>query len=376
MKKVKRLISALLALCLCLALCACSSGAGEAAESPEVEGTAEENPAAEAAQAADTEAAAETRIFTDSAGRDVEIPADIERIIPSGDMAMMFIWPLAADKLVSVARTPTELQAKYFGGKTNGLPETGNLYKTGDQLNLEEVASLNADIIIDFGEAKDDIASDLDGLQELLGIPCVFISGSLEDSADSYRMLGELLNMPDEAEALAVYIEKVIGTAQEVFKTVEKKDAVVLNGSDSLGCVASGTYFDEIWAYMLNNIAVVEESQMYAATSIDFEQLAEWNPEYIFFYNGAEPENIAEDEVWAELSAVKDGKYYSVPAGPYSFVSPPSINRYLAIVWLSEILYPGEFGWDAKEMTQEFYKLFYLYELDDAGYEELLSTTD
>ena len=197
-------------------------------------------------------------------------------------------------------------------------------------------------------------------------------SGTLENSADSYRMLGELLGMPEEAEELAAYVEKVIGTTQKVFETTEKKDAVILNGSDGLGCVASGTYFDEIWAYMLHNIAVVEQSQMYASTGIDFEQLANWDPEYLFFYNGAEPENIVSADSWQELSAVKAGNYYSVPQGPYDFVSPPSVNRYLAIIWIGDTVYPGAFDWDAQEMIREFYRLFYHYELNEAGYAELI----
>lgn len=361
---MKKIIALLLAFVMAFSLCACGAAKEENAQNDEV------------GQNENTEnGAEETRVFTDSAGRQVEIPMDIQRIIPSGDMAQMFLWPLGGDKLVAVSRRLNDLQKEYLGDATDALPEVGNLYKTGDQLNIEEVAMLNADIIIDFGEAKENIAEDLDALQALLGVPCVFISGTLENSADSYRMLGELLNMPQEAEELAEFVEKVIETAQKAFETVEKKDAVVLNGTDGLGCIASGTYFDEIWAYMLNNVAVTDQPQMYASTGIDLEQLANWDPEYIFFYNGAEPADIATAGGWADLKAVQEGKFYSVPAGPYSYVSPPSVNRYLAIIWLSEILYPGEFGWDTAEMTKEFYNLFYHYELDEAGYEKLLETT-
>lgn len=312
-----------------------------------------------------------TRVFVDSAGRSVEVPANITRVIPSGDMAQMFIWPLAADKLVSVSSALTDEQMKYLGTECAGLPETGNLYKTGSELNIEEVASLDAQIIIDFGEAKDTIKEDLDNLQELLGIPCVFIEGGLEDSAESYRMLGELFGMQQEAEPLADYIDNIVNTTNEVFNTTEKKNGVVLNGSDGLGCVASGTYFDEIWAYMLNNVAVVEEGQMYAATNINFEQLAAWNPEYLFFYNGTEAETFVNEASWSQLSAVAQDKYYSVPSGPYDFVSPPTVNRYLAIVWLSEIMYPDDFSWDAKALTQEYYDLFYHYDLSDEEYAQL-----
>ena len=112
--------------------------------------------------ASPTQTAGGTRTFVDSAGRSVEVPTDIERIIPSGSMAQTFVWPLAADKLVSVGDKFTDEQLKYLGDKYRDLPVTGNLYKTGSKLNVEEVAKLNPQIIIDFGEPKDTIVQDLD----------------------------------------------------------------------------------------------------------------------------------------------------------------------------------------------------------------------
>ena len=173
----------------------------------------------------------------------------------------MFIWPLAADKLATVSRTLTEEQKYYLGTSTEGLSETGNLYKTGSQLNIEEVAAVSPDIIIDFGEPKDTIVEDLDNLQELLGIPCVFIEGNLHDTVTSYRMLGDLLNESEKAEELALFVEDIVGTTEEVLADTEKKTVVVLNGTDGLGCIAKGTYFDEIWSLMMDNVAVVDESQ-------------------------------------------------------------------------------------------------------------------
>ena len=358
---MKKILALILTLTMVFSLCACGAEENE----PEAQGKKTEAPAENA------EMPAESRMFTDSVGREVEVPADIRRIIPSGGMAMMFMWPLAGDRIISVDHRLNEMQTKYLGHSCDNLPETGNLYRVGEEMNIEEVAKLNADIIIDFGEAKESIGKDLDELQELLGVPCIFISGTLENSADSYRMLGELLGMEAEAEKIAVYIEELVDTVHKVFESTEKKDAVILNGSDALGCVASGTFFDEIWAFMVNNIAVVDEAQMYTSTGIDFEQLANWDPEYLFIYGSNDPETIVDADSWQELSAVKNNKYFGVPKGPYGYVTPPSVNRYLAAIWLSEVVYPGVFPWDAKEMIKEFYDLFYHYELSDAEYTEI-----
>ena len=378
MKKQISVILAALMTASLLAGCGASSQGVSSSEAP-ARTTQEEQqtagtPAAGADSVSEAGNEADVRIFVDSAGREVEVPVEIKSIIPSGDMAQMFIWPLASDKLATVSKTLSETQKHYLGNSTDGLSETGNLYKTGSQLNIEEVAAIHPDIIIDFGEPKDTIVEDLDNLQELLGIPCVFIEGNLVDTASSYRMLGDLLNMPEEGERLAAYVEDIVGTVDRVFETTEKKDVVVLNGTDGLGCIASGTYFDEIWAYMMNNIAVVEEGQMYASTGIDIEQLAIWDPEYLFFYNSVDPETIVDQAAWSELTAVKNGHYYGVPTGPYSFVSPPSINRYLAMIWIAETVYPDDFDWDMQEKITEFYDLFYHFDLTDEEFEALMNT--
>ena len=152
---------------------------------------------------------------------------------------------------------------------------------------------------------------------------------------------------------------------------MEKKTAVILNGTDGLGCVAAGSFQDEIWAFMLRNAAVVDDAQMYKSTSIDPEQLANWDPDYLFFYNSPDPETIIDGGIWGELSAVKNGRVFAVPTGPWGYSYPPSVNRYLAVLWLSEVMYPGEFPWDARALTKEYYDIFYRYALSDAEYETL-----
>lgn len=314
----------------------------------------------------------ETRTFVDSAGREVEIPANIERIIPSGQLAQSFMWPLAADRLVSLNVAMTEDQLAYVGSQYADLPITGNLYQTGSELNIEEVASLNAQIIIDFGEPKDTIVEDLDNLQKILGIPCIFIEGSFTNTADAYRMLGDLLGEQEEAEEIAAYVENITSTVDGVFENTEKKTLVFANSSDGLGCIAQGTFFDEIWSYMGNNVAVVPDAQMYWFSTVSMEQLQTWDPEFIFFYSKDAYDNAQTDPMWSGLQAVQNGKCYTIPQYPIDFCFSPSVNRYMGIMWLATIMYPDSFDWNLREKVDEYYDLFYHCEMTDELYEKLM----
>ncbi|MDR0551584.1 MAG: ABC transporter substrate-binding protein, partial [Spirochaetaceae bacterium] len=52
---------------------------------------------------ADSEAPASVRVWTDSAGRVVEVPAKIERIAPSGPLAQIILYSLCPDKVIGWA---------------------------------------------------------------------------------------------------------------------------------------------------------------------------------------------------------------------------------------------------------------------------------
>ncbi|MBO4872300.1 MAG: ABC transporter substrate-binding protein [Lachnospiraceae bacterium] len=322
-----------------------------------------------------TEALPATRMFTDSVGREVEVPTNIQHILPSGNMAATFLWPLCADKLASLASSFSAEALKYYGQQYKDLPITGDLYKTGSKMNIEEVARLNPDIIIDFGEPKNAITEDLNNLQDLLGIPCVFIEGSFGNSGQAYRMLGDLLNMPEEAEAIASYIEGILSQTDKVFETVPKKTLASVSKSSGTGagCVAKGTYFDEIWSYMGENVVVVPDGKMYGSTTVSMEQLQIWDPEYLFVSDTEDYESILKDPAWAELKAVKNGNVYVSPKQPQSFVSYPSVNRYIGIIWMAEILYPDQFDWDVKAEIVRFYDMFYHCTLTEEMLEELIS---
>ena len=46
--------------------------------------------------------------------------------------------------------------------------------------------------------------------------------------------------------------------------------------------------------------------------------------------------------------------------------SPPSVQRYLGMIWLPVVLYPEYCDYDVKAEILEYYRLFYGCELSDA----------
>jgi len=104
----------------------------------------------------------------------------------------------------------------------------------------------------------------------------------------------------------------------------------------------------------------------------DLEQISVWDPEVIFFSSNSVYATVADDPAWSNLTAIKDGRYYEVPAYPYNwFGSPPSVQRYLFLLLAGQLLYTEYVSYDIKAKIKEYYSLFYGHELTDAEFDGL-----
>ena len=61
-----------------------------------------------------------------------------------------------------------------------------------------------------------------------------------------------------------------------------------------------------------------------------------------------------------------------MPDVPHNWMgSPPSVQRYLGMIWLTAELYPEFCDYDVKAEILEYYSLFYGCTLTDAQYEAI-----
>ena len=133
-----------------------------------------------------------TRIVTDSAGREVEIPSEITKIAPSGPLAQIVLYTVSPDKLAGLAADFSDEAKQYIDEKYWGLPKFGQFYGKNASLNMEALIAEAPDVIIDIGEAKKTVKEDMDALQEQLNIPVIFVEATLPTMADAYEMLGDI----------------------------------------------------------------------------------------------------------------------------------------------------------------------------------------
>lgn len=353
-KNVKRLLALVLALVMSLSLFACGQ---KQQEDKTDDGTQTET----------------TRVFTDSCGREVTVPADIQKIAVSGPLAQMVVFAIAPDKMVGVANAWDESAKAYFGAKYLELPLLGQLYGGKGELNLETLLAAEPDVVIDVGEPKDSMAEDLDALQEQTGIPFVHIDAYLASMDDTYAMLGDLLAMPNEAQGLADYCRYAYDKVKAIADSVEKVNLLYVTGEEGLNVIARGSYHAEAIDMLCNNLAVVDEpSSKGTGNEVDMEQILNWNPDAVIFAPGSIYSTVADNENWQTIPAIRDGRYYEVPMGPYNWMGfPPSVQRILGMQWMAKVLYPDAADYDMYETTQTYFQLFYHCDLTAEQYAAL-----
>lgn len=354
MKNAKRLLALLLVLVMSVSLFAC----GQKQQPDAVDdGTQTET----------------TRVFTDSCGREVTVPADIQKIAVSGPLAQMVVFAIAPDKMVGVANAWDESAKAYFDAKYLDLPLLGQLYGGKGELNLETLLAAEPDVVIDVGEPKDSMAEDLDALQEQTGIPFVHIDAYLASMDDTYAMLGDLLAMPNEAQGLADYCRYAYDKVKAIADSVEKVNLLYVTGEEGLNVIAKGSYHAEVIDMLCNNLAVVDEpSSKGTGNEVDMEQILNWNPDAVIFAPGSIYSTVADNENWQTIPAIRDGRYYEVPMGPYNWMGfPPSVQRILGMQWMAKVLYPDAADYDMYETTQTYFQLFYHCDLTAEQYAAL-----
>jgi iron complex transport system substrate-binding protein len=324
-------------------------------------------------------AGGETTLFTDSVGRTVQIPVNIKRVVPSGSLTQMFLVAIAPDVLCTNAGRYSNESAAFMPKQVLNLPVVGQVFGTRD-FNYEEAAKLAPDIVIDLGDPMPKIGSDMDSITEKLMVPAIHITAKLESTPQAFRTLGKVLHREEKGEDLAVFCDKTIASINRIMEKVGENRVSVLYciGNNGLGVLASGTIHSEVLDKMTDNKAVVDNpASRGSGNEANMEQINLWNPQVILFAPDSIYENAATLPEWKEMSAVKNKRYYKVPDLPYNWMgSPPSINRYLGMLWLGAILYPQYADYDLYTEVAEYYKLFYGYDLSKEKFNEVMGNRD
>ena len=169
-----------------------------------------------------------TRTITDAAGRTVEIPATVERIVPLGNAPRMITYLGLASKVVGYGGSDpskvTPVTAYAYANKEvwADIPIVGTDSAGATAYYAEEIISVNPDVILCTytGELADEI-------QTKTGTPVIVVpQGTLfgEDYEQALLLIADVCGVGERAEEVITYINNCLADLETRASAVADTD--------------------------------------------------------------------------------------------------------------------------------------------------------
>ncbi len=359
------------------ALAGCGSGGSSQAESSAAETvSAEESPAE-----ADSGTEADTVVITDHAGRQVEVPAQINRVVVTDILPMASVLTVflgSADKIVGIH--PSSMSAAESGLLGELFPEileADTSFMAGGDLNVEQLLNLDPDVVLVNASSTELISA-----IENAGLTAVGISPSkwdydiLETYDQWIALLSQMFPESSKSEEISAYSKEVYGLVQERVKDIpeeEKKSILFLYNYDDNQIITSGKhFFGQYWADAIGGRNAAEEVEAENSNAvISMEQVYQWDPDVILITNftTAQPDDLYNNTIggndWSSVKAVTDGQVYKMPLGTYRSYTP-SADTPVTFLWMAKTVYPELFeDIDITAEVRDYYQELYGVTLTD-----------
>jgi iron complex transport system substrate-binding protein len=312
-------------------------------------------------------------VFTDAAGRRVNLPERVNRVLPAERNAEVLLYVLAPDKLAGLQRPSVRK------GKTPEAVVRPPVLRFRPGATASGVAgaarNARADMILDAGPVTPERAAFANAVQQQTGIPYVLVDDSFERMPSVLWTVGAVLGVSERASELRLFAENAIGgtRGELLIQRAETRPRVYYGvGPDGLTTPLPGTPAAEAVAEAgAINVAAPLGRDIYAR--ISREQLLAWDPEIIIAQYPRFYDALRRDRGWRRLSAVRNNKIYLEPGTPFGWIDdPPGINRLIGLSWLSALFYPAPTHEELRGMVCEFYDRFYRVRLANARLNDML----
>ena len=302
-------------------------------------------------------------IISDQTGREVMVPASVERVvtIPIPAASMMIAIDGGTDRLVGMH--PKSKSALEEGILKDFFPEAleirSDVVGDGFMPNVETLLQVDPQLVFQWGHLGADVTDPL----ENAGInTALLLYGNQEYLEGWMKAFGTVLGKEDKAQRLLDWHHSTLNEIRGGMEAVPlgKKPRVLyfLRYLTSKSVAARGTYND----FYLNLAGAVNPAgDMKSFPEVSEEQIIAWDPQIILlngFESDLSPADVYANEKLADVSAVKSRKVYKVPLGGYRW-DPPNQESPLMWKWLAMVFHPDLFSYDLRVEIAENYKWIY-----------------
>lgn len=306
-------------------------------------------------------------IVTDCIGREVQVPAQVDRIVClyafSGHVVTML------DKGANIVAVVNGLKRDVLLNEICPAISEASVPSVSGKINIEELIKTKPDLVFINSEiARSE--KEIDKLKKSK-IPYLVVEfRNIKEQQYAIEMIGRAVGNYDKAKRYNEYYQKCIDHVQNIVANIpmEQRSKLYHAVNEATRTDAKGTLPAD-WTQIAGaiNVSVNEDLKFldnkYFAS---LEQIYLWNPEVIIVNEDGVTDYLMTNKQWSNLEAVKNHKVFQLPNGISRWGHPGSLETPLAILWTAKTLYPDKFAsLDMVEEIQHFYQEFFNYQVTE-----------
>lgn len=306
----------------------------------------------------------------DALGRTVHFERAPTRIVCAGRGMLLvadclFLFPEASSRIVAMSRVGQ--------GRKNFLLALDPLYEKkailSHEVGPEQIAAARPDAVV----LKSYLAAGLGRILESLGIQVVYLSFETPQQYEQdISTIGSLFQNEERADEVSEFFRsraERVKNALFDLNASEKPKVLLLSTSGGDCCnafnVPSASWMQTALIEIAGGLPVWKDMKSGSGwTKISFEQIAAWDPDYIFitayFHNAVDVvANLRQERKWSRLSAVRNERFYAFPADFISW-DQPDPRWILGLTWCAKKMHPARFrGINMMGEVRNFYRILY-----------------
>ena len=310
-------------------------------------------------------------VITDALGRTVTFDKAPERIAIAGKALFMvadalYAFPEAKDRIAAMGST-----SQSNGDFITMIDDNAaaKITLADDSVGPEQIAAANPDCVI----LKTSNAEKLGTPLEALGIPVVYVDFETpEQYTRDFTNLGLLFQNEARAQEINQYYKEKVRAISDVTTGLsddQKPTVLVIYYKNKDNAVSFNVppmaWMQTTQVTYAGGTPVWQDAELSDSwTIVTVEQVAAWNPEYIFVISYFSPvgdvvSSLQADTQWSELDAVKNGKLYGFAGDVFSW-DQADTRWVLGMTWMATKLHPDLFS--SVDITNEaagFYETLY-----------------
>lgn len=320
--------------------------------------------------------------LTDMTGRSVTLSRPAERVvtIPIPSASTVIALTGGPERLVGMhplARSAIEegVLGEFFPGARDIAANISESSSEGFAPNVETIAALTPDIVVQWGDQGDDLVAPLENAGLATGL---ILYGNEEKARGIIRFLGEATGESAKVVDLIAWRDATMAAIQDKLAGLADAERpsvlYLLRATSELRANGNGTYND-FYIELAGGRNAADELD--GIKPVNREQIAAWNPDVILintFERDVDLSAVYGDPILSHTKAAQSRRVYKLPTGGYRW-DPPSQESPFTWMWLSELLHPDRVDFPIRAEIKTRYRSLYGQVPTDAQIDDILRMT-